>query len=275
MDGDGGTSVIGIQNQYSQTNTFVDHVGLYQILGTGLLVESGADASGPYTNIRFDTGGDTSASTTTCVSLNGLTSTQGVRGLTCLSKTNDASAAVLLDSSNTSIEDVRIVGFYDGILIGANAIARSDVLSHIIGDTSATPNPTPVNTVHISDAHTVTDVSLMGLSNSGLAGTYTIQDDITGPHLSDTSVAIYALGDLVTTSSTTVGHTRYTTSPNVANWSVGSSVPSSGCSSATRGALYSCVGGYSSCCPSGVTCSTSTAKALWVCGNTATWLSID
>jgi len=278
LDGDGGTSVIGIQNQYSQNNTFVDHVGLYQILGTGLLVESGADGSGPYTNIRFDTGGDEATTTTECVSLNNLTSTQGVRGLSCLSATNDAPAAVLLDSSNTSIEDVRIVGFYDGIRIGANANARSNVLAHIIGDTSQNRlHPTPVNAIHIENAaHTVTDLSIMGVSNSGLMGTYTIQDDVTGPHLSDTSIAIYAIGETVPIASGGInGYTRYTTSPNVANWSVGTSAPSGGCTSATRGAIYSCAGTYTSCCVPGTSCTAATADVLWVCGNTGAWLAID
>jgi len=41
------------------------------------------DASMFALNIRFDTGGDEATTTTECVSLNNLTSTQGVRGLSC------------------------------------------------------------------------------------------------------------------------------------------------------------------------------------------------
>jgi hypothetical protein len=33
------------------------------------------------------------------------------------------------------------VGFYDGILVGANANARSNVLVNIVGDTGGWPNP--------------------------------------------------------------------------------------------------------------------------------------
>ena len=50
----------------------------------------------------------------------------GIHGLKCKSETNDAQAAVLLDSSNNSIEDVNIVGFYDGILVGSQASAQSN-----------------------------------------------------------------------------------------------------------------------------------------------------
>jgi hypothetical protein len=50
-----GQSIDGIDNEFSQTNTFVDHVTLCQILANGLKVfGSGASNSGPYTNI--DTG---------------------------------------------------------------------------------------------------------------------------------------------------------------------------------------------------------------------------
>ena len=60
-------SVHGIVNQFSQTNTYVDHVTLYQILGTGLLISGvGATNSGPYTNITFDTGGYSGTSSTVC-----------------------------------------------------------------------------------------------------------------------------------------------------------------------------------------------------------------
>jgi hypothetical protein len=124
-------SIDGIINQLSQNNTYVDHVTLYQILGTGLLVSSttggSASNSGPYTNITFDTGGYSGTTSTVCaqisnnVSGGNLTGTKGIHGLRCTSETNDAPAAVLLDASNNSIEDVKIVGFYDGVLVGANA----------------------------------------------------------------------------------------------------------------------------------------------------------
>jgi hypothetical protein len=65
LDGQGQT-INGIVNANSQAGTYVDHVSLYQILGTGLLVESNANNSGPYSNITFDTGGYSGAPSTVC-----------------------------------------------------------------------------------------------------------------------------------------------------------------------------------------------------------------
>jgi hypothetical protein len=65
LDGQGQT-INGIVNANSQTGSYVDHVSLYQILGTGLLVESNANNSGPYSNITFDTGGYSGAPSTVC-----------------------------------------------------------------------------------------------------------------------------------------------------------------------------------------------------------------
>lgn len=59
-----GSSVTGIVNQYAQDRSYVDHVSLYQIRGTGLLVENNATNSGPYSNITFDTGGYSGTSST-------------------------------------------------------------------------------------------------------------------------------------------------------------------------------------------------------------------
>jgi hypothetical protein len=54
LDGKG-QSVNGITNAYSQDGSYVNHVRLYQILGTGLSVSGNASNSGPYSNITFDT----------------------------------------------------------------------------------------------------------------------------------------------------------------------------------------------------------------------------
>jgi len=47
-------AIDGIVNQYCPGPSSVDHVTLYQILGTGLLVSANANDSGPCANIRFD-----------------------------------------------------------------------------------------------------------------------------------------------------------------------------------------------------------------------------
>ena len=252
LDGQG-QSINGITNAYSQDATSVNHVSLYQIRGVGLLIEQGSSGgnatnSGPYSNITFDTGSYQGTTGTVCAQILNAGSTHGIHGLSCAAETNDAPAAVLLDSSNNSIEDVRIVGFYDGISVGKNAPAQSNVLLNIIGDTARSSGPTPVRVIHIQPGNTVTDLSIMGLENMGGTGTYTLWDDLTGPQLSDPSVGIYALGDSVNG-----GYSRYTTSPNLPTWVAGPNFPSG--SSCARGSLYSCTGGSMSC----------DGAALWAC----------
>jgi hypothetical protein len=251
-------SVDGIINQYAQNNSYVNHVRIYQILGTGLLVSSAGSSSaansGPYSNITFDTGGYSGTSSTVCAQIIGLSGTLGIHGLSCTSETNNAPAAVLLDSSNNSIEDVRIVGFYDGIRVGANANAQSNVLLNIIGDTNS-GSLTPIIIAHITSSNTVTDLSIMGANNAGgSSGTITIKDDLTGAQLVDTSVALYAIGQ-----SKNGGYSRFTTSPNAATWGVGSSAP--GTTSCSPGSLYSNTSG--------------SPKALYAClVSTSQWSAI-
>ncbi len=256
LDGQG-LSINGIVNQYAQDQSYVDHVGLFQILGTGLLISSygtgSAMNSGPYSHIVFDTGGSGGVSSTVCAQILSASGTHGIHGLTCNSETHDAAAAVLLDSGGDSIEDVMVQGFYDGVLVGSNAAAISNVLINIVGDTHNAPTSTPVNTIHISSNNPVHDLAIMGVSNSNLSGTYTIQDDTTASplHLADQYVAMYALGK-----TPAAGVSRFTTSKNAPTWAVGAGYPSGSC---TRGSLYSCIGGSTSC-----TSGSSTA-ALWAC----------
>jgi hypothetical protein len=261
LDGNGTNSLNGIVNQYAQDFSYIDHVSLYRVRGTGVLVGTSgsgtANNSGPYTNITFDMGGTPATSSTVCAQITGLSGTRGIQGLNCLSENNDAPAAVLLDASNNIIRDVKIVGFYDGVRVGASSTAQSNVLINVIGDTSkGLIALTPVNAVHI--ATNASDLSIMGVSNSGLANTYTIEDDVTfsSPlYLADSSVGIYAVGE----PSTGVPPARFTTSSSGPTWATGASSPSSSCSVATRGALFSCINSANP------TMCGATPKALWAC----------
>jgi hypothetical protein len=243
--------VDGIVNQNAQDLSYVDHVALYQILGTGLSISSSSNNSGPYTNIAFDTGGGNGTTLTHCLNINGTTGIKGVHGLNCVSRgITPAPAGILLDASSNSIEDVRIVGFDDGIRIGSVAIAESNVLINILGDTVPAV-PSPIYVVHIENAgYTVSDLTVLGASNSGVAGTYTIHDDVTSTDLSDSSVAMYIVGKQADG-----GYSRFTTSPNAPTWATGTNSPTGSC---TKGSVFSCSGSSSSCgshvlygCPSG------------------------
>jgi hypothetical protein len=81
-----GLGVMGIQNGWSQELTYVDHVSLYQILGTGLQVNGNATNSGPYTNITFDTGGFAGTTGTVCAQITTVSGTRGIHGLSCTSR---------------------------------------------------------------------------------------------------------------------------------------------------------------------------------------------
>jgi len=90
LDGQG-QSISGIVNANSGSQTYVDRITLFQILGVGLLLQSNASYSGPYTNITFDTGGYAGLSQTTCAQILNVTGgTHGIHELTCISRTADA-----------------------------------------------------------------------------------------------------------------------------------------------------------------------------------------
>jgi hypothetical protein len=86
LDGTGGF-INGIVNQNAGDLSYVDQVGLYRILGTGLTISGTANHSGPYSNIIYDLGGYSGNSGTVCASINGLSDTRGIHGLTCISET--------------------------------------------------------------------------------------------------------------------------------------------------------------------------------------------
>ena len=267
LDGKG-LSIDGIVNAYAGSLSYVDHVSLYQILGTGLVLTgvptgSAATGSGPYTNINFNTGSFAGASGTVCMQIRGgtgLTGTAGIRGLNCTSSGEPyPSAAVLLDASNNSIKDVTIVGFQDGILVGAIASAQNNVLINVIGDTRSCPPPSckaiSVNVIHIKNTNTVSDLVIVGANDELVEGTNTIEDDETSTTLGllDPQVAVYALGKPANN-----GYARFTTSPSVPTWASGITYPTGTC---TQGSLYSCTASSSAACQN----PPQSAAALWGC----------
>jgi hypothetical protein len=70
-------------------------------------------------------------------------------------------------------------------------------------------------------------------------------------------VGIYALGE---SPSSGVGQSRFTTSPSLPTWAVGTAVPSGSCS---QGSLFSCTNGVNGA----VNCinTAQITAALWVC----------
>jgi hypothetical protein len=263
LDGQGQTSINGIANGYA-TSGYVKNVSLFQITGTGLTVSGSTQGSGPYSNITFDTN-DTVSSSTICLNITA-SGTQGFHKITC-SSVNSAPIAVELDGSNTSLTDIRIVGFTDGILVGSRQATAGVVLRDVWGDTNAVILA-PIDGVVILSSNTK-DVAAIGVGNMG--NTPTIYDTLTSTLIYDSYVGLYALGEPVTSA----GYTRFTTSANNATngngtdsnavtWGTGLTYPATG--SCAQGSLYSCTG--SNCTTTSACSGNQKSAALWVCGNT-------
>jgi hypothetical protein len=111
--------------------------------------------------------------------------------------------------------------------------------------------------IHILNNPTlVSDLSIVGVTNQGGAGTFTIQDGLTGTALRDAQVGMYVLGK----QRSNVGYPRFTTSPNAAAWVFNAGSPPMGTGKCATGSLYSD--------------NSSNGGALWVCDRTTTWVQV-
>jgi len=292
--------VSGIYNGNAQDGSYVDDVNFFSIgavsgqsnniLTTGLLIDTGAAGSGPYSNLNFPGDSSKLCSNTcgnkqvsiTCASTAAIqirAATRGLHGITTTALTDQCppspAAGIYLDASNNTIEDVHNEGFYDAIVVGANAaqgtatIVAGDIISNVTGDYGGR-GPThnaahicnPANVVGLQSAcnnnsDVVTDLSLLqiessgGMKNGAFAAT-TIQDDLTTTTINASPfpafVSLYALGEPNGLSGSSQ-YTRFTTSlgstngssTSVPTWAVGSTAVGIGsltqCS--TPGTLYS------------------------------------
>ena len=256
----------GIYNAASQELSFVDNVVFNGVgnattpthaLEVTMATGPSSSNSGPYSNLVFNLASSVH-SDTRCVDL--LAHTRGLHGLSC-NGGGTPTAGIYLDSDGNSIENVSINGFANGIYIGSQGQAPSNVLFNIAG------GPNVTNLVHISSAtasgtaicpgannQNVCDLTLMNISAG--VGT-TIQDDLTPPAQTvsggDATVAIYIVGEEVGSVATSpLQYTRFTTSPRVPTWGSGTVRPSGTCpstgslfsslASGTGGNLFACIG---------------------------------
>jgi hypothetical protein len=267
-----GAAIDGIDNVYCQDQSYVDHVTIFRVLSIGINVSSNAANSGPYTNITFDTFGLGGSSSVTGAYLN--YGTRGIQGMTCTTgnaviSSSPPGVCINVAAPGNSIEDVRIEGFTTGINVGAS----NTVLMNIDGDTNPNTSATTLNVVEIVSS--VTDVALIGITNncnspycSGDSTDSTIIDNTTSPATQllaakDPFVAMYVVGDTVTVNSAPA-YARYTTSPNLTNWSVGSAGVNGSCTA--PGSLYSNTSG--------------SPNALYVCSAVSgssykTWAAVE
>jgi hypothetical protein len=271
LDGQGqkvGTTFIdGIDNTNAEEQSYVEDVTINNILGNGLYLgidpggsgDGAADHSGPYNEIVFQEPVSTPLSTTVCVNVVAGVQARALRGITCAANTTPA-AAILLDGSNVSVENVRIDGFQDGILIGdhpaatGHGPAEAILLSNIVG-TNVVGNTN--NLIHIANSTAPTPVNV-AVHGATSAVNNTLKDDLTSTTLTFTSdpfVGFYAVGYPIGST----GYTRFSSSPRSPAWLVGS----------TSGAISgSCADGalFSS--------TTGTGGTLWTCV-ASSWVKIQ
>jgi len=266
----------GIVNNYAGTSSYVNDVTFQGIACAGLVIgeigglSSEAANSGPYTNIQFLTPVDNSCSGNPnlsyplCIDIE--TQTQGVHGVTCTGAGSSGApgAAIYVNASNNTVEDVHIEHFWDGVQIGNSSgkIVANVVVSNAAGGEDGIKPPSPIqNIVHICgsvstgsnealcrSSGTVQDVSVLqsGYTTPSFPlGATSVQDDATGtsiPVATTFFTGMYILGETISG-----GYSRFSTSPSATvstgaqsaapAWGVGSGQASGTC--ATPGALYS------------------------------------
>jgi hypothetical protein len=265
-----GYGVTELENKYADDGlSYVDHVNLSNFgtsgTGLGLKVDSTASGSGAYSNLScgpMSTG-------SSCVEILA-SNTGGLHGITCTAASATV-AAILLDGSNNTLEDVHIEGFYDGILVGSNASAQSNVLSNVNGTGGGAAGPIQ-NVIHVSNSNTVSDLTI--LAASSLSETYTVtnllKDDVTVTTIpngtgtpADAALAEYALGTDVGLGLTPPAYSRFSTNVTVTpTLAVGSTALSTGTTCADVGSLYV-----------NTTGTHGLNNTLWVCvgGSPPTW----
>jgi len=277
----------GIVNCCAQELSRVNDVSISAVAIGLELSDRFAQNSGPYTNLTI-------SGANTCLkigpalnpSVTGpMTNSRGVHGLQC-SVNNTSIAAITVDGPNNSLEDISISSASsnaDGILVGSLGPAQGNTLLNIQGSGlknvieisgNGLLNATGVQNCPYTfvsgsgTAYYVCDLTIFGVARSN--GTATVQDDLTGTTILDSSLAMYTLGEIAGTNSTNFGYSRFTTATASGNtyttpWLVGSTFPSGNCK---IGTLYSCTG--SSC-----SCGTNCQAALWECLGGSTWKYIQ
>lgn len=220
-------AIDGVDNINCQEHSYVKHVTIYRALDIGISVSSTAQNSGPYSNITFDLDTQTPTSSTYCAYIQA--TTRGIQKITCTTGATGVTGydtgtnAIWLASgaTNNTVEDVRIEGFAVGVYVGASSV----VVKNVDGDTNWRGGSAPaVYVVEIGSG--VANVALIGVSNNctvNCSSAYSINDTPEGQTLKDQFVAMYALGNAL--AGTTNVYSRFTTSPSLASWSVGTAVP--------------------------------------------------
>jgi hypothetical protein len=210
----------GIVNSNAGPGSYVDHVNLHLIEDVALTVSgTNAEGSGPYSNMACSMGSSYSSSTA-CVVLDS-SFTRGVHGLTCTGVGNGPAAAVRVDSSGNTIENVHFEGTLDGIRIGFSPTSSStgspeqgDLIMNINGGDGGPSSGPIVNMVEIyNSSNAVSDLTVLGIgSTTGV--TNNLLDDETNtaiPSSTNAYTGQYILGQQISSDA----YYRFATTPVV------------------------------------------------------------
>lgn len=264
-------TVNGVVNLYGEELSYLNDVEIDNMSGTALTLGVGynssstsdgsATNSGPYTNIA-------SKDSATCVRITGGTTsggfadTRGIYGLSCsLTSSSTTATAVFLDASNTTLENVSINQYHDGITVGQNGPARADTIKNAYGTgvtnlihvSSGTSTPSgsaasqfcPSFNTSSGTYYNACDLSVLVAASANSSNV--ILDDLTGNHAAASTnpvVGMYALGEQQATG----GYGFASTSSALPTWYSGLTVPPSGATGCATGSLYSCGGTTSAAC---------------------------
>ncbi len=279
--------VHGIYNAFAGDESYVNDVALTGMTQTGLFIAASGSLyssnSGPYTHINFlsddnfPVGGCTGQNQCpTCAQFQ--VPIRGFRNITCIGSkyTNTAGfAAIYVNASNTSVEDVHIESFWDGVQVGndSSATMGNIVINNVDGATKGCQGHHEItNLIHLcgselpnnrtgcsSGSGPLSNTTVIGVKlESGSSGSAVLEDDVTNTViLQPTSIGFpftlgfYDLGNTVAGTANTndelLGYSRITntginpgnsSSPYaVPTWGIGTGPLSGSCKG--RGTIYS------------------------------------
>jgi hypothetical protein len=255
------TSLIGIQNENSQTGSYVSHVAFHYVEDIALDIEtSGANDSGPYIDLAPSAGdegcsdGCAPQTTTACVKIVNA-QTRGVHGITCTGNAGGTASAptgmvggIYLDGNANTIEDGHFEGLQNAVVVGDTEPASGNLLLNLSG---ATGSGTEFNVVRICNSTNTSPCTTTGSVSDlaifqveGYTTNYnTIVDMINSTTLGnssgDDSVGMYVLGEALKNGSTVYGYSRFSTATSIPTWDAGGTSPTIGSTCTPTGAIFS------------------------------------
>jgi hypothetical protein len=181
-------------NNYSQEQSFGRNLILGNCSSAGLRVSGGAAMnSGPFDNLEILPGvGPATNVNTLCVEVSSVGSFRGIRGLTCNAGDYYASRpAVAMKLDGTGVyQDIHVEHFATAVTLGSTSDS-ADTL--IFADGTFGPDVTTGLVITAPPGVNNQNLTILGIS-CGTCKTL-LRDDMTGTHISDSSVGWYLLGN--------------------------------------------------------------------------------